>query len=50
MKEETVEPNASQHAGNAQVPDAEAVIEAGKSRPPTQQYLQGARLHGITAT
>jgi hypothetical protein len=48
MKGDTVELTDSQHVSTAEAPDTQAVIEADKS--PATQYLQGARLHGVTAT
>jgi hypothetical protein len=48
MEGERLKLNDSQHVSIAEAPDTQAVIGAGKSSP--TQYLEGVRLHGITAT
>lgn len=47
MKQESISLDESQHVSIAEATAIEPVIEGYKSSP---QYIEGARLHGITAT
>lgn len=48
MEGERLKLNDIQHVSTAEAPDTQAVIGEGKSSP--TQYLEGVRLHAVTAT